>query len=128
MSLNVSRTTEPLRFDVGIGAAGYADVIDSPASGQEQKVLLPGTTTVSQAIDELFPTDRSVASEILSALVAANPPQLRTAGGFSRTARATLKSLRGKGTEAADAAAAELETLLADTDLFERYRLSLLET
>lgn len=128
MSLNVSRTTEPLRFDVGIGAAGYADIIDSPAAGQEQKALLPGATTVSQAIDALFPTDQSVGSEILAALVAANPPGLRTAGGFARTARDTLKALRGKRTDAADAAAAEIETLLADTDLFERYRLSLLET
>ena len=32
MSLNVSRTTEPLRFDTGIGQAGYAEVMDSPAA------------------------------------------------------------------------------------------------
>ncbi|MBR4189444.1 MAG: hypothetical protein IKQ55_05720 [Kiritimatiellae bacterium] len=128
MSLNISRTTEPLRFDVGIGAAGYADVIDSPASGQEQKALLPGATTVSQAVDSLFPTDQSVGSEILAALVAANPPALRTASGFDRTARGTLKALRGKRTDTADAAAAEIETLLADADLFERCRLALLET
>jgi hypothetical protein len=36
--------------------------------------------------------------------------------------------LRGRGTAAADAAAHEIETLLADTDLFERYRMALLET
>ena len=47
MSLNVSRTTEPLRFDVGIGSAGYADVISSPDAGEPQKSLMPGTTTVS---------------------------------------------------------------------------------
>ena len=39
MSLNVSRTTEPLRFDTGIGQAGYAEVMDSPAAGQPQKAL-----------------------------------------------------------------------------------------
>ena len=60
MSLSVSRMAEPLRFDVGIGSAGYADVIDSPVAGQPQRALLPGSTTVSQAIDELFPADRSV--------------------------------------------------------------------
>ena len=28
MSLNVSRTTEPLRFDTGIGNASFAEVMD----------------------------------------------------------------------------------------------------
>ena len=73
MSLNVSRTTDPLRFDVGIGSAGYADIISSPGEGEAQQALLPGTTTVSQAIDELFPTDRSVGGEIMRAMVAGNP-------------------------------------------------------
>ena len=128
MSLNVSRTTEPLRFDVGIGSAGFAEVIDSPVSGQPQKALLPGTTTVSQAIDELFPTDRSVGGEIMRALVAENPATLRTSGGFSQMARRTLASLRGRRTPAGDRAAHEIDNLLADTDLFEHYRLSLMET
>ena len=60
MGMSVSRTTDPLRFDVGIGSAGYADVINSPESGEVQKTLLPGTTTVTQAMDEIFPPDRSV--------------------------------------------------------------------
>ena len=64
MGMSVSRTTDPLRFDVGIGSAGYADVIASPAAEEPQKSILPGTTTVSQAIDELFPPDRSVGGEI----------------------------------------------------------------
>ena len=50
MSMSVSRTTDPLRFDVGIGRAGYADILDSPVEGQPQKTLLPGSTTVTQAI------------------------------------------------------------------------------
>jgi len=128
MSLNVSRTTEPLRFDVGIGSANFAEIADSPVAGQPQKALLPGSTTVSQAIDELFPTDRNVGNDIMRALVAGNPVQLRTPGGFNSTARKTARSLRDRGTAAADSAAAEIENLLADTDLFEHYRMALLET
>ena len=128
MSLSVSRTTEPLRFDTGIGQAGFAEVIDSPVAGQPQKTLLPGSTTVTQAIDELFPPDRSVGGEIMCALVAGNSPLLRTPGGFSQAARSVVQALRERGSRAADDAAAEIETLLADTDLLDRYRMSLLET
>lgn len=127
MSLNVSRTTEPLRFDTGIGQAGYAEVMDSPIAGQPQKTLLPGSTTVTQAIDELFP-DRSVGGEVMRALVAGNSAVLRTPSGFAQTARSAMRALKGRGSAAADSAAAEIETLLADTDLLERYRMSLLET
>ena len=127
MSLNVSRTTEPLRFDTGIGQAGYAEVMDSPIAGQPQKTLLPGSTTVTQAIDELFP-DRSVGGEVMRALVAGNSAVLRTPSGFAQTARSAMRALKERGSPAADDAAAEIETLLADTDLLERYRMSLLET
>ena len=127
MSLNVSRTTEPLRFDTGIGQAGYAEVMDSPIAGQPQKTLLPGSTTVTQAIDELFP-DRSVGGEVMRALVAGNSAVLRTPSGFAQTARSAMRALKERGSPAADEAAAEIETLLADTDLLERYRMSLLET
>ncbi len=128
MSLNVSRTTDPLRFDTGIGNAGYAEILDTPSAGEPQKSLLPGSTTVSQAIDAIFPTDRSVGGEILRALVAENTASLRTPSGFNQAARQTSQSLRARGTSASDRAAREIETLLADTDLFERYRLALLET
>ena len=128
MSLNVSRTTDPLRFDTGIGQAGYAEVMDSPAAGQPQKALLPGSTTVTQALDSIFPPDRSVGGEIMRALVAGTSAMLRTPGGFNRTARSAARTLRGRGTATADRAAREIETLLADTDLFEHYRASLLET
>ncbi|MBR6023266.1 MAG: hypothetical protein IK066_12705 [Kiritimatiellae bacterium] len=128
MGLNVSRTTDPLRFDTGIGNASYTEIMDSPVSGQPQKPLLPGSTTVSQAVDALFPTDRSVGDQIMAALVAANPTALRTPGGFLAAARSSARALRSRRTAAADAAAHEIETLLADADLFERYRLALLET
>ena len=128
MSLNVSRTTEPLRFDVGIGSAGYADIIDSPAAGEPQRTLLPGSTTVSQALDEIFPSDRGVGDEVMRALVAENTATLRTPGGFSEAAHRTVRSLRSRGTAAADRGAREIENLLADSDLFEHYRMALLET
>ena len=128
MSVSVSRTTEPLRFDTGIGQAGFAEVMDSPVAGQPQKSLLPGSTTVTQAIDELFPPDRSVGGEVMRALVAGNSAVLRTPGGFSQVAHSAVRALRGRGSRAADDAAAEIETLLADTDLLERYRMALLES
>ena len=124
----VSRSTEPLRFDVGIGSAGSADGIDSPAVGEPQRTLLPGATTVTQAIDELFPPDRSVDGEIMRALVAGNPASLRTPGGFSEAAHRTVHALRERGTPASDRAAREIENLMADADMLERCRMALLET
>ena len=128
MSLSVSRTTEPLRFDTGIGQAGYAEILDSPVAGQPQKSLLPGSTTVTQAIDELFPTDRSVGGEVMRALVAGNSAIMRTPSGFSKAAHSALRALKARESAAADEAAVEIETLLADTDLLDRYRMALLET
>ena len=128
MSLNVSRTTEPLSFNTGIGSASFADVLNSPVSGDTQKTLLPGSTTVTQAIDALFPTERAVRDEIMSALVAGNTAYLRTPGGFNEAAHRAAGALREAGTEASGRAAREIETLLADTDLFEHYRMALLET
>ncbi len=128
MGIGVSRTADPIRFDVGIGRAGYADVIEAPYAGEAQKTLLPGTTTVSQAVDALFPTDSGVSGEILAALVAANPAALRTGAGFHDAAGRALRALRGRKTPAADRAADEIERLLADADLLERCRLTLLDT
>lgn len=128
MSLNVSRTTEPLSFNTGIGSASFAEVMDAPVSGETQRKLLPGSTTVTQAVDALFPTERAVGDEIMAALVAGNTALLRTPGGFNEAARDALKQLLETRTEASSRAAAEIETLLADTDLFEHYRMALLET
>ena len=128
MSLGVTRTTEPLSFNTGIGNASFAEVLDTPSAGEAQKALLPGSTTVTQAIDELFPTERAVRDEIMSALVAGNTAYLRTPGGFNAAARQVLSRMRENGTQASGRAAHEIETLLADTDLFEHYRMALLET
>ena len=105
MSLSVSRTTEPLRFDTGIGQAGYAEILDSPVAGQPQKSLLPGSTTVTQALDELFPTDRSVGGEVMRALVAGNSAVMRTPSGFSQAAHSALRALKECESAAADEAA-----------------------
>lgn len=128
MGIGVSRTTDPLRFDVGIGSAGYADIIQSPAAGEPQKSLMPGTTTVTQALDEIFPSDVSVDGEIMRTMVAGNQASLRTPGGFASAARKSLRTLRSLKSDAAERAAHEIENLLADGDVLEHYRLALLET
>ena len=65
----------------------------------------------------------------MDALAAAGgSPLLRTAGGFRAAAVRTIRTLRGKKGGKADAAARELENLLADTELLDHYRAALLET
>ena len=54
MNIGISRTTQPISFDTGIGRADYAEVMADPAAGTAQKPLMPGSTTVTQAIDALF--------------------------------------------------------------------------
>ena len=128
MNIGISRTTQPISFDTGIGRADYAEVMADPAAGTAQKPLMPGSTTVTQAIDALFPSDRSVGDDVARALVADSPTLLRTSSGFGQAARDTLAALGERHTEAADGAAREIASLLADTDLFEHYRMALLET
>ena len=83
----------------------------------------------------MFPRDPTVAGQITGLLAEAGASTLlRTAGGFHAAARRTIDNLRrkggkdGKGGGAAARAAAELEGLLADTELLDFYRASLLET
>ena len=96
MGMSVSRTADPLRFDVGIGKAGYADVIDTPSAGEPQKSLLPGTTTVSQALDELFPQDRSVDGEVMRAMVAGVGDSASGRSSSSRSRRSALVRRRSR--------------------------------
>lgn len=128
MSLNVSRTTEPLSFNTGIGSASFAEVVKTPLNSEAERALLPGSTSVSQAVEGLFPAGKSVAGEIMSALVAENTARLRTPSGFAQAARDAAQELRATKSEAGEAAAKEIETLLGDMDLFEHYRMALLET
>ena len=53
---------------------------------------------------------------------------MRTPSGFSQAAHSALRALKERESAAADDAAAEIEMLLADTDLLDRYRMALLET
>ncbi|MBR6374162.1 MAG: hypothetical protein IKS20_13370 [Victivallales bacterium] len=127
--MNVKRTTESIRFDKGISVAEYVqgEVGHSARENQEQ-ALLPGSTTVSEALANIFPEGQSVTGEIMSALVAGNSAFLRTPNGFNQIARETIRLLRGKNTPAAQRAVRELDALLADTELFEQYRAALLES
>ena len=126
--MNIRRATETIRFDTGISMAEYADTPVGMPAGDRQKSLLPGSTTVSQALANIFPEGQSIEGEIMSALVAGNSAFLRTPHGFRKTAGRTLRSLREKKSPAAARAARELEGLLADTEVFEQYRAALLET
>ena len=129
MSMSVKHTTETIRFDQGISMAEYAqgEVGHSARSNQDQ-TLLPGSTTVSEALAAIFPEGQSVMGEIMSALVAGNSATLRTSSGFNQIARETIRLLRAKKSPAAAKAVRELDGLLADTELFEQYRAALLET
>ena len=126
--MKVRRSTEMIRFDTGISMAEYADMPAGAEAGEGQRSLLRGSTTVSQALANIFPEGQSVGGEIMSALVAGNSAFLRTPAGFKETARRTLHDLRGKKGAAAKRAVAELEGLMADTEVFEHYRAALLET
>ena len=126
--MKTRRTTETIRCDTGISVAEYASGEEGAPGGERQKQLLPGSTTVSEALANIFPEGESVVGEIMSALVAGNSAYLRTPAGFSLTARSALETLRSQKGDAAARAVRELESLLADTEVFEHYRAALLET
>ncbi len=120
--------TEVIRFDKGISEAEYREVPFGQSKAKPEPPLLPGSTTVSEALMNVFPEGDSVNGEIMKALVAGNSAYLRTSHGFNETARRTIRRLREKDGAAAAAAVRELTGLLADTELFEHYRASLLES
>lgn len=127
--MTVSRTTQSVAFNTGISNAEYTESLAGQTQGQTQKSVLPGSTTVTEALANVFPKDPTVAGQIMGMLAAAgNSTLLRTGGGFRTAAKKTIRTLRGKGSAAAQAAAHEIETLLDDTELLDRYRASLLET
>jgi len=127
--MQINRTTESIRFDTGISMAEYAEgAVGHTARTQNEQSLLPGETTVSEALASIFPDEHGVFGEIMNALVAENPAFLRTSAGFGQTARETLRALRSKATPTAQRAAAEIAALLSDTELMEQYRAGLLET
>ena len=126
--MKTRRATETISFDRGISMAEYNEQPFGQSKAKAEPPILPGSTTVSEALMAVFPEGESVNGEIMRALVAGNSAFLRTPGGFNETARQVLRKVRGRGTAAADAAVAELNSLLADTELFEQYRSTLLES
>ena len=126
--MKTRRATETISFDRGISMAEYNEQPFGQSKAKAEPPILPGSTTVSEALMAVFPEGESVNGDIMRALVAGNSAFLRTPGGFNETARQVLRKLRGRGTAAADAAVAELNSLLADTELFEQYRSTLLES
>ena len=127
--MKVDRRIEPdFRFDTGVKDAMYAATPQGQTQGVTQKPLLPGSTTVSEALSEVFPEGQHIEGEIMQALVAGNLTQLRTEHGFSSAALKTIRALRSRRTKAADAAVRELEALMSDTELLNGYRAALLES
>ena len=128
--MRIERKTESIRFDNGISVAEYAEGEVGYNKDDQRKLqgLLPGSTTVSEALSNIFPEGQGITGEIMSSLVAGNPAILRTQSGFNQVARETISILNEKQTAAAAKAVKELEMLLADTELFEQYRASLLES
>ncbi len=126
--MKTARTTESIRFDRGISVAEYNEAPFGQSAAKDEPPLLPGSTTVSAALMNVFPEGDSIKGEIMRALVAGNSAYLRTSRGFNETARRTIRYLREKGGPAAEAAVRELTALLSDTELFEHYRATLLET
>ena len=126
--MKTRRATETISFDRGISMAEYNEQPFGQAKAKSEPPILPGSTTVSEALMGVFPESESVNGEIMRARVAGNSAFLRTPGGFNEMARHVLRKLRGKGTPASEAAVRELTALLADTELFEQYRSTLLES
>ena len=129
MSVSLNRVTHGVHFDNGIRNAEYNERPVGQTLGGTQQPLMPGSTTVTAAMESVFPKDPTVSGLIAEAVAAAGDmPELRTASGFRAAARRTIRTLHGKKGTAAAKAAAVIENLLADTELLDRYRASLLET
>lgn len=127
--MNLQRVTSSVQFNTGISTADWTSGTVGQTPGQTQGTLLPGSTTVTEALKSVFDTERSISAEMLAQLAeAGGATVLRTANGFSRATRKTIRSLRGRKGGRAEAAARELESLLADTELLDQYRAALLET
>lgn len=129
MSVQLNRVTHGVYFDNGIRSAEYNEKPMGQTLGGTQQMLMPGSTTVTEVMESVFPKDPTVSGLIAEALAAAgDAPELRTGAGFKAVARRTVRSLRGRSGQAAQRAADEIENLMADTELLDRYRAALLES
>jgi len=129
--MNLNRVTEGVNFNTGISMSEYNEVPAGLTKGQTQGKVLPGSTTVSEAIDSVFPRDPTVGAAILGRMASEGSSMLlRTASGFRQATHKAIRSLRNKKgrSPASERAAAELEALLEDTELLDFYRASLLES
>ena len=127
--MTVSHTTHAVSFNTGISMAEYNEVPAGQTQGQTQGSILPGSTTVSEAMAAVFPKDPTVAGLILGQLAAAgNSLALRTASGFRAAAQKAIGNLRKGSGAAGKRAADELDALLEDAELLDMYRASLLES
>jgi len=127
--MNVNRTANRVTFNTGISTAEYNEAPVGQTLGQTQKPLLPGSTTVSEALDSVFPKDPSILSVILGEMAAAGSnPALRTSRGFRSAAEKTIATLRKAKGRTSQAAADDIERLLEDEDLLESYRAAILES
>jgi len=127
--MTINRTTHEVSFNTGISMAEYNEAPAGQTRGQTQGSILPGSTTVSEAMEAVFPKDPTVAGLILGQLAAAgNSLALRTHGGFRTAAEKAIRNLRMRGGTAGARAASELDALLEDTELLDTYRASLLES
>ncbi len=146
-AMNVNRTTQGVSFNTGISMAEYNEAPAGQTPGQTQRSILPGSTTVSEALANVFPKDPTAQGQIMGMLAAAgNSTLLRTGNGFHMAAKKAIKNLRAKAGRgqakgknqgdplgrapggAAGRAADELENLLDDTELLDQYRAALLES
>ena len=129
MSVSLNRVTQGVSFDNGIRTAEYNEKPVGQTLGQTQQPLLPGETTVTEALESVFPKDPSVGGLIAGVLAQEGSlMKLRSAHGFRSAATRTVRTLRGSKGRAAQAAADEIEALLDDADLLDRYRAALLES
>ncbi len=127
--MNLSRVTEGVSFNTGISMSEYNEAPAGQTKGMTQGTVLPGSTTVSEALNGIFPKDPTVDGAILGMLAAeGNATQLRSANGFRLATRRAIRTLRGRKGAAAQRAADELAALLEDTELLDFYRASLLES
>ena len=125
----IDRVTSSVQFNTGISNAEWTSGVVGQTAGQTLESLLPGSTTVSEALSAVFPKDVSIEAELMNALAKlGNSPALRSGSGFASAARRVIGKLKRRGSAKSDRAAAELEALLADGELLEMYRSSLLET
>ena len=68
--MKTSRAAETIRFDQGISMAEYNEQPFGQTKAKSEPPILPGSTTVSEALMGVFPESESVNGEIMRALVA----------------------------------------------------------